>query len=115
VTSIFEIEESLKDYLQKNITICIDNKILKQGRLILFCIKDFFCVFTLVTDAKTNKKIIYELPYPFIFQKNSSNLIFDYTLNTFCNVNRDTCQKVEDLQLKKTSKLFNKKVSVYSL
>ena len=30
MTSIFEIEESLKDYLQKNITICIDNKILKS-------------------------------------------------------------------------------------
>lgn len=113
MTSPLEIEKAISEHLQKTIVFSIESKVLKKGRLILFCIKDFFCVFTLISEEKKNKKIVYEIPYPFDLNLvNKNKLIFDYSLDTFCKINSKLYDCVNKLQLKKTSKLFNKKISI---
>jgi len=115
MTSPLEIEKAISEHLQKNVTFSIETKILKKGKLILFCIKDFFCVFTLLCEEKKNKKIVYEIPYPFDLHITPTKLIFDYTVNTFCKINKNLNSCVDKLQFKKTAKLFNKKVSITPL
>ena len=115
MTSPLEIEKAISEHLQKSITFSIETKILKKGKLILFCIKDFFCVFTLLCEEKKNKRIVYEIPYPFDLQVLNNKLVFDYTLNTFCKVNKELAQVVNKLQIKKPAKIFNKKITLTPL
>lgn len=112
MTSIEEIEDKIKPLLQRRVTFALESKILKKGRLILFCIKDFFCVFTLICEEKNNKKIIYELPYPFKFFQNNEKYIFDYTVKTFCHSNSNVENLVKLVVPEKPSKLLNKKITI---
>jgi hypothetical protein len=112
MTSIDEIEQSIKPFLLKDITFTLDNKIVKSGKLILFSIKDFFCVFTLTTTDRGNKRFIYEVPYPFTTFNTVSSLEFDYTLNTFCLDNTKITDTVKNITFNRPSKLFNKKLIV---
>lgn len=70
-------------FFQKNISIMLDNKVLRQGKLLLFCVKDFYLNFTLLLNNSTK---VFELPYPFstyIESLTSSTLVLDYKYNTF--------------------------------
>ena len=111
MTSIEEIEQLVKPFLLTKTTFSIDGKPIKNGRLLLFCIKDFFCVFTLVGIDKADKKVIYELPYPFSIRSiGESELEFDYTIDSYCLSNDRIKEHVNKVKLLKTSKFFNKKV-----
>jgi len=110
MTSIDEIEQIIKPFLLLKATFSIDNKVIKQGRLQLFCIKDFFCTFTLLGLEKENKRIIYELLYPFSIKSNDSSIEFDYTLDAFSLSNTAIKEQVNKIKLNKPSKFFNKKV-----
>lgn len=112
MTSIDEIEYAIKPYLLTSIIFSIDGKQIKQGKLQLFCIKDFFCVFTLITNESGTKKIIYEVPYPFNIEIKNQKLIFDYTLDSFCLSNLQIKDQLSKIKTSKTSKFFNKKVIV---
>jgi len=110
MTSIEEIEQIINPLHLFKVTFCIDNKIIKQGKLQLFCIKDFFCTFTLLGIEKENKKTIYELPYPFKIKATGNTVEFDYTLDSFCLSNNLIREQVNTVKLIKTSKFFNKRV-----
>jgi hypothetical protein len=112
MTSIEQIEVGINKLLQSNIIFALENKIVKKGKLILFCVKDFFCVFTLICEDKNNKKIIYEIPYPFALNVFNNKVIFDYTVNTFCEKNKQVADIIRTLGIEKTSKLFNKRLSI---
>jgi hypothetical protein len=112
MTSIEQIEMGVNKLLQSNIIFALENKIVKKGKLILFCVKDFFCVFTLICEEKNNKKIIYEIPYPFALNALNNKVIFDYTVNTFCEKNKQVVDIIRTLGIEKTSKLFNKRLSI---
>lgn len=112
MTSSELIENSVNNLLQKNIAFYLDSKTLKKGKLILFCIKDFFCIFTILSEEKKNKKIVYEIPYPFLFSSKDSCLTFDYTIDAFCRYNKDLYGRYKEISIGKPSKLFNKKVIV---
>jgi hypothetical protein len=110
MTSVEEIEQIIKPFLLLKATFTIDNKVIKQGKLQLFCIKDFFCTFTLLGIEKENKKVIYELPYPFSIKCHTNSIEFDYTLESFCISNNAIKELTDKVKLNKTSKFFNKKV-----
>ena len=77
------MEDIFLPFFQKEIAIVLDNKTLRQGKLLLFNIKDFYLHFTLLIND--NKKC-FEMPYPFSMYKesiSSTSLILDYKLNTF--------------------------------
>lgn len=113
MTSIDEIEQSVNKLLQCNITFALESKIVKKGKLILFCVKDFFCVFTLLCEEKNNKKIIYEIPYPFMLNTyGDKKVVFDYTVNSFSRNNKNILSLIKTLNLEKTSKLFNKRMTI---
>lgn len=112
MTSVEEIEDKIKGLLQRKVIFALENKILKRGKLILFCVKDFFCVFTLICEEKNNKRIIYELPYPFKFFKNNDKYIFDYSVKTFCHSNPGIEEIVREVIPDKPSKLLNKKITI---
>lgn len=110
MTSIEEIEQIIKPFLLLKTTFTIDNKVIKQGKMQLFCVKDFFCTFTLLGIEKENKKVIYELPYPFSIKATDTSIEFDYTLDSFCLSNAAIKEATNKIKLNKTSKFFNKKV-----
>jgi hypothetical protein len=112
MTTVERIESGVSKFLQRNISFHIENKTLKKGKLILFSIKDFFCIFTLLCEEKNNKKIILELPYPFEFDHHPSKIVFDYTIDTFCKHNNSLYTTYKKLNIIKPSKLFNKKLIV---
>lgn len=111
MTSIEEIEEYIKPFLLSEITFTLEDRKIKSGKLILFSARDFFCIFTFLDHAK-NKKVVYEIPYPFSISSESNKLIFNYTLETFCEKNVDFQNKVQTFNFKKVSKFFNKKLIV---
>ena len=110
MTSIEEIEQIIKPLHLLKVTFSIENKVIKQGKLQLFCIKDFFCTFTLLGLEKEHKKTIYELPYPFNIKSDGNIVEFDYTLDSFCLSNNAIKDQANMIKFAKTSKFFNKKV-----
>jgi len=112
MTSVEDIEQMIKPFLLTTVAFSIDGKNIKQGKLQLFCIKDFFCVFTLLGIDKSEKKTIYELPYPFSIKRNKSALEFDYTIDSFCLSNAAIREQTSRIRTTKTSKFFNKRVVV---
>jgi hypothetical protein len=111
MTSPEEIEDLIKPLLLTHIDFLLENKKIKSGKFILFSVRDFFCVFTF-HDTLKNKKIIYEIPYPFNVYTTNGGVIFDYTVNTFCEKNLDIATHIIRHSSKKPSKLFNKKLFV---
>jgi len=111
MTSVEEIEELIKPFLLTDITFTLESKKLKQGKLILFAIRDFFCVFTIFDPVK-NKKTAYEIPYPFNIEVTPNELIFNYTIEAFSEKSVDIKEKLKTTKFKKVSKMFNKKVIV---
>jgi len=106
------IEKEISNALQKRIEFVVEKKVIKAGKLILFCIKDFYCNFTLFSDAK-NKKILYEVPYPFSLEIDDASITLDYTLDTFQRNNPNILNNINAFKgLKKPSKLFNKKLVI---
>jgi len=112
MTPVENIEQLIKPFLLRDISFTVDNKTLKSGKLILFTVKDFFCVFTLTTSDRGNKRFIYEVPYPFTTYNTISSLEFDYTLDSFCLNNTIIANAVKKITFNRVSKLFNKKMVV---
>ena len=111
MTSPEEIEEIVKPLLLTHAEFLIEEKKIKSGKIILFSVRDFFCVFTF-HDTIKNKKIIYEIPYPFKAYRTQKSVVFDYTTKAFCEKNVDVDMHVVKFLNKKTSKLFNKKLFI---
>jgi len=109
MTTIEKINTSISRHLQEKVDFFLENKKIKSGKLILFCIKDFYCTFTLVIEEK-KKKITFEVPYPFNVTTQTDQLTFDYSLQTFINNNNLIKEDINIIKNKKTSKLFNKKL-----
>jgi hypothetical protein len=104
------IEKEISNALQKRIEFVVERKVIKSGKLILFCIKDFYCNFTLFSDTK-NKNILYEVPYPFNLEADDTSITLDYTIDTFQKNNPNTLACINVFKgFRKPSKLFNKKL-----
>ena len=106
-------EEKFLPFFQKNISIVLDNKTLRQGRLLLFSIKDFYLHFTLSCNNITKT---FELPYPFRTYTDSisSNiLILDYKMISFTQDLNDILEKAKPLFNKdKHMKFFNNVIKI---
>jgi|TARA_B100001093_G_C26519269_1_gene881012 hypothetical protein len=100
------IENSLNHLLQRNIVIFNNRaKPLKKGKLILYRVKEFYYVLSLLNDKDEIKE--YEIPFPFNATFNGDHLDFDYTLDTFSKNNSFVFYKSKVLNFKKKSKLYN--------
>ena len=72
------------DILQKAVIISCNNKILRQGKILLVSQKDFYITLTLEIKGQMKK---YEIPYPFKIEKTKDLITFDYTIDTLCRGN----------------------------
>ena len=101
------VEKVLKKILQQNISITLNNKTLKKGKLILFKQIHYCIELTLKIKDDCIKKI--ELPIPFSVEEwSSDNLIyFDYRILTLAK-NKPALQNlINDLVIEKTNKFYN--------
>jgi hypothetical protein len=79
---IHKFTKVMGNILQKDIAIKCNNKILRQGTLMLLQPKDFYITFTIKIKGLTKK---YELPYPFAIDIEDNRLLFDYRIETLSN------------------------------
>jgi hypothetical protein len=112
MTSRENVETLLNKCLLANIRISSETKTLKEGKLLLFSVKDFFCVFTLISLASPTKKFIYELPYPFDIADNDGKIVLDYTVKTFCLYNKNAENLLTKIKPQKASKYYNKRLYI---
>ena len=106
-----KIESVFMDYLQHNISITYENKILKSGKLLLVSKKSAI-VSLLILDSNTNKNKNYEIPYPFDYHIHDNFIEFDYTFGSLCNNKEQTTLELEQLVTKKPHRFLNKAVRI---
>jgi hypothetical protein len=106
---MINLEQSLNYFLQREITFTVDNKCVKRGKLILCSIKDFYITFYLKHNDDQKR---YELPYPFATHGVGKNLVFDYKLSTMACNNVDLLFKLQSLNKKKNSKIYDNQIVI---
>jgi len=103
--NMVELENDLKDIFQKNIKFVLNEKVLKEGRLILFSFKEFYLHFKLQTENNSYKN--FEIPCPFSYTVKNNCLEFDYKNSTFTKNDKDIEFLVKLVKKNKTSKYYN--------
>jgi len=101
-----KIEKDLTNLLLRDIVIYINPaKPLKQGKLKLFKIKDFYFSLSLENEKGDLKQ--YEIPFPFNSEVGHMHLKFDYRIDEFAKNNDFVRFKTKVLNFEKKSKLYN--------
>jgi len=105
MTNILKLEKDMASIFQKDLKFKINNKILKEGKLILFSFKEFYLHFKLHVTGNTYKYI--ELPYPYYYKITPSSIMFDYTNNSLSKNNTDIDVLIKLLKRAKHSKFYD--------
>ena len=102
-----EIEETLKDLLQKDIKLIINNKQHQKGKLLLFKQNNYHIELTVRKNDVNIKR--FEIPIPFGIEhwKDDGLVYFDYRLSTLSN-NANLCKMLEKLPNEGNNKFYNK-------
>ena len=74
-----DIEPFLKEILQRDVKFIVNDKVLREGKVIIFYIKDFYVSFTLYT--KKNQSKTYDIPLPYDVSSSTNCLVLDYSLH----------------------------------
>ena len=80
------LEEACKFLLQKKISFEINNKVFKQGKLLLFYQKNFYLMFILSTSKKERDKIEIPIPYNVEIHQEDGLLYFDYRIKSLAKL-----------------------------
>jgi len=104
-----KLEKSINTFLQQKISFSVNNKSIKTGKLILFCIKDFYLIFTIMVNQT---KKVFEVPYPYNFFIGSKKIVFDYSVDSLCNEDRKILEYAKFLIPKKPGKYFNTRAEI---
>ena len=101
------LKKSLETILQRNVKFCVNDKILREGKIILYNLKDFTLEFTIIT--KKDQKKTYEIPVPFGVAQEPNRVLFDYSVSTLCRQNsKHMCDiKLISSSIPKKSKLYD--------
>lgn len=65
-------------HFQRNISIHLNNKVIRTGKLILFAPKEYYLVLCIGSNARYKHL---ELPVPFYFKENKTSIFFDYSVD----------------------------------
>ena len=106
------LEGYIKQILQKNVSFNINGKTVKEGKLILYNIKDFFLSFHIVTSKNQTK--IYEIPVPYRVHRTKDVIRLDYGINNIIKKDAQVKLIIASLYKKigKKSKLFDNIVDI---
>ena len=102
--------ECIKNYLQKNVTFCVDQKTVRRGRLLLYNTKDYYVRFII----KTNKDIqkTYEVPFPYKIFANKGYMSFSYKIQDLCADNDNKIDFIYTHFKEINNKLHDKRLSI---
>jgi len=106
-----QLENTLKNILQENVTFSINNNKWKTGKLRLFKQTGFYIEFILEKKNKTER---FEVPIPFNedIKITDNVIIFDYTLNTLARGNEYILNLIDEIDHEKNSKFYNNKMVI---
>ena len=76
------IEAACMFLLQKTVSLEMNNKVHKQGKLILFYQKNFYLTFIMDTVKKDKEKVEIPIPFDVELHEEDSLVFFDYRLKT---------------------------------
>jgi hypothetical protein len=105
------IDSNFNYFLQRDVVFSMDNKIIKEGKLILFSQKDYYLIFHLKNNNGEHKK--YELPYPFSIERNSNYLTFDYKIESISKNDSELYYRLLSLNKNQVSRFFNSKILMF--
>jgi hypothetical protein len=77
-----KLEEVCKFLLQKTLTLELNKKTHKQGKLILFYQKNFYLTFIMDTAKKPKEKIEIPIPFDVELHEEDDLVYFDYRIKT---------------------------------
>lgn len=88
-------QEILDSFLQKNIDVVFNKKVIRKGKLILYTAKDFYISLIIKTNKDINKT--FDIPYPFKITLNDveDEIEMDYRLEVLALGNK---KKLDILQ-----------------
>ena len=101
------LEDNIKQFLQKYVRFTINKKVLREGRLVLYNVKDFYITFIINTNKGQTKT--YEVPVPYHNSVQGPSLIFDYSIQHITRDNSKTLFLINQISGKvgKKSKFFD--------
>ena len=101
------IEDHLNEALQKDVRFTLNGKILREGRLMLYNIKDFYITFTIMTKKDIVKT--YEIPIPFKISKSEKDINLSYMQDHLVKGNKKIKMLISDIygKIGKKSKFHN--------
>tara|TARA_B100000131_G_C17590060_1_gene398789 strand:- start:94 stop:435 length:342 start_codon:yes stop_codon:yes gene_type:complete len=106
------LQDKLTSLLQKDVQFNLKTKTLKEGKILLFNVKDFYITFTL----KTKKDLVktYEIPMPFDVFTQGRSVVFDYSVRHISKNDIMVQTLITLLQNKigKKSKFFNNTLTI---
>ena len=105
------IESKFNYFLQRDVVFSMDNKIIKEGKLILFSQKDYYLIFHLKNSNGDNKK--YELPYPFNIDREKNYLTFDYKIESISKNDSELYYRLLSLNKNQVSRFYNNKILMF--
>jgi hypothetical protein len=108
---MMNLEDFFKTFLQRNVVFSIDNKIVKEGNLILYKQTDYYLNLYLKTNNQEQKK--FEIPYPFSIEKYKNYYILNYTLSSISKGDSELYYRLMSLNYKKNSRFFDTKILIF--
>ena len=105
-------EQLLKCTLQNNVQFVLNDKIIREGKMIIYHVKDFYISFNFINPKGLQK--VYEIPVPFDIVKKDNVLEFSYDVNSATNNDFNCNFLVKQIigKVKKKNKLINNKLLV---
>lgn len=88
-------DQILDSFLQKNIDVIFNKKVIRKGKLILYTAKDFYISLIIKTPKDINKT--FDIPYPFKMSLNDTDteIELDYRLEVLALGNKKKLEILE--------------------
>ena len=102
-----ELENSLNNLLQRDVSFIIRDRATREGKLILYYIKDFYITFVLITSKQQKRN--YEIPVPYKIRQKDGSTYFDYRVKHIYRNNNKIKDLIDDLHddIGKNSRLYD--------
>lgn len=102
-----ELENILKELLQKKLKLWINNKTWREGRLILFKQSGFYIEFIIKSKKKDRER--FEIPIPFGIESwlEEDVVYFDYQLQTLANKEKNIVRMLKNIEPTGKNKFYD--------
>ena len=106
-----DTEEVFKYFLQRNVVFSLDNKIVKEGSLILYKQNDYYISLYLKNNNHEQKK--FEIPYPFSIERKNNYFVLNYTMSSISKGDSELYFRLMSLNQNSKSRFYNTKMFIF--